>query len=444
MTEYPSKRTVGVRRVVLEDVRHIIVHRDENMYLYATNRGGIWNFGDGEIAVAYLVVPMDYSIMKDGPNQRWSRHCGGPRSMWSRHERWGSESGCIISRSFDNGETWPDEERQWIWNNDRTTDEILDWLRPRPRAEREEIDLGETDSIIHFCHGVYLKPPIGSVGSESGFDLGHPRHPPSFSLRSRDRGRTWEKHATAIEHPVWAPEGGYLGVNLGYVRFDNGVLGIVGAIYWRHALCYYVSYDNGISWEYCSEVVRVSPHLIRSAPGVDKYGYTYGGVHRLPDGRLMCCMYQIPPEMPCVAFSDDDGMTWSPPRFFTSPGNQFGNMADPEPERPLNDVALANRWRCPSALVLRDGRILVLFARRTANLGAAAGSSESSARIWARRGARNSSCVAMATATTWATRCRRSYRTVESSWPTGSAPRNRTNPSRKSRSCATSRERSSE
>ena len=115
--------------------------------------------------------------------------------------------------------------------------------------------------------------------------------------------------------------------------------------------------------------MRVSSHLVRSAPGVDKYGYTYAGVHRLPDGRLICCMYQIPPEMPCVAFSDDDGMTWSPPRFVTSPGCHFGAVSDPEPERPLHDVALANRWRCPSALVLRDGRIVVLFARRTANLG---------------------------------------------------------------------------
>ena len=363
-----SKRTVGTRRVELEDVRHIVVHRDEGMYLYAVNRGGIWNFGDGEIAVAYLALPMDYNVMRDGPNRAWSRHCGGPRSMWSHHPRWGGESGCIISRSFDHGETWPDEERQWLWHNDRSTDEIVDWLRPRPRAEREEIDLGEPDSIIHFCHGIYLKPPIGSVGSEGG-DLGHPRHPPSFSLRSSNRGRTWESHATLIDAPPWAPDGGFLGSNLGCVRFDNGVLGIAGAHHWRHAMCFYVSYDNGISWEYCSEIARVSPHLAPTAPGVDKYGYTYSGVHRLPDGQLMCTMYQIPPEMPCVTFSDDDGMTWSPIRFFTGPGNHFGRMSDPEPERPLNDPRLANRWRCPSALVLRDGRILVLFARRTANLG---------------------------------------------------------------------------
>ncbi len=370
MAKEASKRTVGGRKVELSDHRHTIVHRDEQMYLYATNRGGIWNFGDGEIAVAYLAVPMDYNVMREGPGVNWSRHCGGPHSMWGHHERWGNESGVIISRSFDSGETWPDEERQWIWNNGRTADEILDWLRPRDRAEREEIDLGETDSIIHFCHGTYLKWPIGGVGREpDSFALGRRQHMPTLSLRSRDRGRTWEKHATIIDNPRWAPNGGYLGTNLGYVRFDNGVLGHTGAIYWRHAQCFYVSYDNGISWEFCSEVARVSSHLTRSAPGDEGVGYNYSGVHRLPDGRVMCSMHKHPPEMPCVAFSEDDGMTWSQPRFVTSPGNHYGNMADPEPERPLNDPVRANRRRCPSTLVLRDGRILVLFARRTASPG---------------------------------------------------------------------------
>ena len=95
----------------------------------------------GRIAVAYLAIPLDYNVMRDGPNQSWARHCGGPRSMWGHHERWGNESGCIISRSFDNGETWLDDDRQWVWTNDRTTDEILDWLRPRGKSEREEVQI---------------------------------------------------------------------------------------------------------------------------------------------------------------------------------------------------------------------------------------------------------------------------------------------------------------
>lgn len=369
MTQYPSRRKIGVRKVEVQDLRHVIVHRDENMYLYATNRGGIWNFGDGEIAVAYLALPMNYEAIEEGANQTWSRHCGGPRRMWGQHERWGSESGAIISRSFDNGETWPDNERQWIWNNDRTTEEILDWLRPVDPKERDQIDLGDPDSIIHFCHGDYLKFPIGRVGKEPGsFDLGRRHHAPSFALRSKDRGRTWENHATLIDNPSWAPDGGYLSVNLGHVRFDNGVLGIVGGVYRRNSQCYYVSYNNGASWSFLSEVARVNSNISQVGGGDENVGYNYSGVHKLPDGRLMCLMHQHPPEMPCVAFSEDDGVTWSKPQFVVGPGTHYGNMSDPEPPRALYDLEYS-RQRSPAALVTRDGRIIVLFARRTASLG---------------------------------------------------------------------------
>ena len=370
MPKIASKRRVGVRKVELRDHRHTIVHRDEGMYFYATNRGGIWNFGDGEIVVAYLGIPMTYDAMEPGANVTWTRHCGGPRSMWRQHERWGSDSGCMMSRSFDNGETWPDDQRQWIWQNDWSTDEMLEWLRPRPHAEREQIDLGDTDSIIHFCHADYLKWPIGTIGRPSHeFHLGRRHHNPSFALRSRDRGRTWESHATKIDNPGWAPNGGYLSVNLGHVRFDNGVLGITGGVYRRNAQCYYVSYNNGVSFEYCSEIARVSGGIATVGGGAENYGFNYSGVHRLPDGRLMCSMHKHPPEMPCVAFSEDDGMTWSQPRFVVSPGTHYGNMSDPPAEQPLNDLDRFNRRRCPSALVTRDGRIVILFARRTPTLG---------------------------------------------------------------------------
>ena len=75
-----SRRAVGVGKVELSDHRHIVVHRDEKMYLYATNRGGIWNFGDGEIAVAYLAVPMGYDVMGRG-SRHWAT-CGCCRP-WS-------------------------------------------------------------------------------------------------------------------------------------------------------------------------------------------------------------------------------------------------------------------------------------------------------------------------------------------------------------------------
>jgi hypothetical protein len=284
----------------------------------------------------------------------------------------------MLSRSFDHGQTWPERERRWIWHNDRSLDEILDWLRPVTPKEREQIDLADGNAIIHFCHALYLRFPVGGVllpedegiqtrpddpGHDQAralgrnFHLGRRSDPPSFCLRSRDRGRTWEQHATLIDGPHWAPEGGFLCVNLGHVRFDNGVLGIVGSTRGRNVACFYVSYDNGLSWEFVSEVARSAHSTDRDS------GYTYLGVHRLPDGRLLCCMLRMPEHIVCVTFSDDDGVTWTPPRPVISPATYALPLTGPDPDRAPGDFT-GPRYRSPRALVLRDGRIVILFARR--------------------------------------------------------------------------------
>ena len=373
-----SKRTVGVRSAEVSDVRHIKIHHDDHLYPFAPNRGGIWNFGDGEIALAYIAVPMNYT---DDLPAGYNRHGGGSRAFQGAHEKWGSESGVMLSRSLDWGETWPESERQWIWNNNRTIDETLDWLRPRDIGEREEIDLGDPNSIIHFCEAESsLKWPIGGSlndpNKEVNFHLGKPKHFQSFCVRSTDRGRTWEKHATLLDAPRWAPGGGFLSVNLGHVRFDNGVLGIVGGIYRRNICAYYVSYNNGVSFEYVSDVARISPN-ITPIDGDMFAGYNYSGVHRLPDGRLMTCMHQhwgsTPDfETPCVAFSTNDGMTWSAPEFVTTPGTFCGPVTGPPPDSaPRNEEGMKDnsRQRSPVALVTREGRIVILFARRTPDRG---------------------------------------------------------------------------
>ena len=288
MATLSSRRKLGTRKVTVNDVEHIRVHYDDHLYLYAPNRGGLWNFGDGELALAYLAGPVDYQAPlppgKPGPY----------RHSHPIAERGARAGGVLLSRSFDYGQTWPDNERSWIWHNDRSDNEILDWLRPRAPEQREQIDLAQPDSIIHFCHGEYLRFPFGGRDLRNdpqlppgiNFHLGRREHPPSFSLRSPDRGRTWECHATLIEGPSWAPEGGFLCVNLGHVRFDNGVLGMVGATYRRNVACFYVSYDNGLSWEYVSEIARAAhtPDMF--------YGYSYLGVH--PAARRPAVVHHAP------------------------------------------------------------------------------------------------------------------------------------------------------
>ena len=103
------------------------------------------------------------------------------------------------------------------------------------------------------------------------------------------------------------------------------------------------------------------------ARGVDPdcdCGYTYMGVHRLPDGRLMTCMHRMPENWPCVAFSADDGMSWSEPRYVVSPATHGPLSGGDDPPQAPQDRG-GPRYRSPCALVTRGGRIVITFARRS-------------------------------------------------------------------------------
>ena len=58
--ETPYRRRLGVRRVEIRDLRHVRIFHDPDLYAGHPNRGGIWNFGDGEIVVAHRVKGIDY------------------------------------------------------------------------------------------------------------------------------------------------------------------------------------------------------------------------------------------------------------------------------------------------------------------------------------------------------------------------------------------------
>ena len=97
MATYPSRRRLGVRKVQVRDVEHIRVHYDPNLYLYAPNYGGIWNFGDGGIAVAYLVGPVDYQAPPvPVPTGRHAH---------PTNERGAKAGGVMLSRSLDYRQT---------------------------------------------------------------------------------------------------------------------------------------------------------------------------------------------------------------------------------------------------------------------------------------------------------------------------------------------------
>ena len=327
----------GLTSVRLTDVSHVRIFYHENMYAAHPNRGGIWNFGGGEIAVAHMLKPVDYTT-GEGVHHGYSNNTG---------------AGVMLNRSYDGGQTWPKAERSWIWNNNRPIEEIRSWLYDRP-DQHAQIDMSHPDSIMHF-------------GSQTSY-LRREREGPdpiyrkfAFCLRSKDRGRTWEANPSPVSPPPFAD--GVIAANLGYVRFSNGVLGIATS---SGGANYYVSYDQGLTWDFVSRVAY---------DPTGQYQYTYAGVHQLPDGRLMCSMHRLLRPLgdyPCVAFSDDGGMTWGEPRYIVRP-DRVPAEALPKPgkfELPVESHNWFNKdgrptgawftsYRSPCALVTRDVSTLV-------------------------------------------------------------------------------------
>ena len=364
------------KRISLTDVQHVRVFYDPGRYAGHPNRGGIWNFGNGEIAVAHLLKPCDYAT-------------GGKVDHDYRR------GGVILNRSFDSGETWPEEERTWIWNNDRPVEEVRSWIFDEP-TNREEIDMAAPDAIIHFGQtwgtvgdripGVSLRKPGGSKKEMwrdpvlAPDEEGDPVHRGfSFSLRRKDKGHTWENKPSLIPPPPWQEND--IAANLGHVRFANGVLGVAVTVgnYRNHLkeVCFYASYDNGLSWD-CVSKIASDPFM--------HHGFTYAGLQLLPNGHLLCCLHRQMMgtnsnvgNYPCVTFSDDGGMTWTAPRYIVRPDRcpwparrQPGQFAAPrtcdqaanpiEPGSPRFSNCPA--YRSPASLLMRDGRLVVVFGRR--------------------------------------------------------------------------------
>ena len=338
-----AQNSIGIKQVGIGEVEHNIVFYDEHMYSAHVNRGGIWGFDDGEIAVAHLV------------NSR----CPYDHPKWVAHGYSMSSAGVFLHRSFDEGKTWPAaESKKWVWHNDRSTDEILDWLRPPGRRERQRIDMGAADSIMHFSYSHYMPARVQRPWR-------------AFCLRSPDRGRTWEAHPSLLPGPDGG--GGILVANLGHVRFANGVLGVAANAYdsdGRNRANFYTSHDDGLSWEFLSTIVAADQARSGGSGGDERPRFTYLGAHQLPDGRLLCSMHRIPGNLPCISFSADSGCNWSPPRPIVGPASYALELGGEQPEFPRGESAPGEnhpgfqRYRSPVARVLRDGRILVLFGRR--------------------------------------------------------------------------------
>ena len=235
-----------------------------------------------------------------------------------------SRSVVLLQRSVDSGRSWPGENEVEVWNEAAPQEQREKFLLSALTSPRQSIDLSLPDSIVFFPR-TFLGPN----------QFGAPQMV-AFALRSADKGKTWEKVPTLVLPPPncysATPD------NAPIVRMPDGTWLFPNRVYGgKVGVSLYASTDNGLSWQFRTHICEPSG---------------YPALLLLKSGRLQCYNYPLG-----MCYSDDGGKTWSQRKLIIP--------RDPSPwaaKDPVYHEELAHR--SPTPHLLKDGRVLILFARR--------------------------------------------------------------------------------
>jgi len=312
----------------IRDVQHFRIHGDRTTYCGHPRQGGLFHFGSGELALLHNHATVYYRIREDVQHDFYGYH---------------ARSVLLLQRSLDGGLSWPGSNDVVVWNEAAPLAEREKFVLSAFTSPRQNIDLSKPESIVLFPR-TFLGP--NQYGAPQML---------AFALRSPDKGRTWERVPTLL----MPPPGCYSATpdNTPTVRLPDGTIVFPMRTFGgRDSSDLYASTDNGLSWNFRTKIMD---------------GHDYPALILLKSGRLQCYNYPLG-----MSYSDDGGKTWSPRKSIVPP--------DPSPwapEDPVYHEGLAHR--SPSPLLLGDGRILILFARRLApGLGIGAIMSEDSGATW--------------------------------------------------------------
>jgi hypothetical protein len=312
----------------ISDIQHIRLHGNRVTYCGHPRQGGLFYFGGGELVVLHNHATVYYKTREDVQHDFYGYH---------------ARSVLLLQRSMDSGMTWPGHEEVVVWDESAPLDQREKLVLSALTSPRQKIDLSRPESIVVFPR-TFLGP--NQYGAPQML---------SFAFRSPDKGRTWEKIPTLL----LPPPGCYSASpdNTPIVRMPDGTflfpMRTFGA---RSSVDLYASTDNGLSWNFRTQITE--PH-------------DYPALILLKSGRLQCYSYPLR-----MCYSDDGGKTWSKAQIITPP--------QPSPwaaDDPVYHEELAHR--SPAPLLLRDGRILILFARRLApKMGIGGILSDDQGRTW--------------------------------------------------------------
>jgi len=321
----------------IRHVGHVVVADDKSACCGHPRQCGIKTFGGGELAVLYLRAACGGNTSSDvfpGP-------LDGPMSR----------ADVVLRRSLDGGQKWLPENESVVWSNSLSAEKQGEFFSQDP-ANRPVLDMSRPEAMFFFGR-TWIRlarsvknTKLGWTCEVTASGLGT-KASNAFQIRSIDKGRTWERVPLVLfDRPPGTSS--LAKDNHPLVAMPDGAL--VGAMESERAVWLYGSECQGMTWQYLSLIAMEKAGVGRPCRA---------GLILLPSGRLQCylCMLHEASASLCLSESDD-GFSWREPRAIA------GGVHDPWPLR------------------LRDGRILVVFARRQRPSGIGAIVSEDDGRTW--------------------------------------------------------------
>ncbi len=343
----------------IADLRHTRLCYRQDHYCGHPRQLPFRNHGNGEIVVGHYHAPSRYATRDDVSHSSTTGYF--------------SRAKMLLQRTLNHGETWRPEDEVVIGDNSRSLAERRAIMRRAddPEVARETIDITGPDAMVSFARQV--------TGPEDD------REQATFeclAFRSGDRGRTWETVPTRVAPP---PGYSYIAIDgAAPTRFADDTLVVPAWLDNRNTggphpfdaaiVALYGSDDQGLSWQFLSEVVREPTG--RGRPG-------YANLLMLPGGRLQCYFNRIGGLRHSLEMtaSDDGGYSWSTPQplvvWGQSPWAALGRQHVWEGAAHKGPL-----YRSPWPLRLRDGRIVVLFGRRKQPFGMGLIVSEDDGATW--------------------------------------------------------------
>ncbi len=317
----------------ISDVQHVVIHYDKHTYCGHPREIIFQYFGNGEMVLGHYHAPCKYQVYDD-----------------VRHISYQSRSVALMQRSFDDGRTWPKDKEVVLFDNSRPPDEKRGYLFGQRDVAREKFDMFRPESLFFFGRTRFSSDDDAILTC--------------FLRRSADKGYTWEKVPIVVPHPS-GKEIAFHRHNTPIVRMPDGKTLLApfqmpnpDSDEWEGDAAILSSTDQGLTWKFLSR-----PLVDKSRSGQ----FVYVTLLTMPGGELQCYLLHLaksgktPNESVeglknnmCRVISRDGGRTWSEPLPIAGLGG--GCWKDPGKDGSI--------YRSPYPILLKDGRILVMFARR--------------------------------------------------------------------------------